>query len=271
MWIRRLVGQNLLQWLVVVAMGLLAWPALAKPDPGSSIADEAAVLFKQGKYLAAAELFERSFALNPRKLVRLRNAGRAYEEAGRLEYACLIFERYLQQAPISPEKIEVKQRLERLRRLLDLVPQSKPDVSPAGPAVDAKVPDQLPVSLSVPVQGGVVEEAGEDSRTLPWLAVAAGAAVFVGGAGWGVATELHAAEVEDSAASKGSDYPGGFAKLEADRAEVRSNRGYSWGTAGLGAAILGGGIYWVLQTRSAEKAVLAPAADGRGLVVAWRF
>lgn len=256
---------------IVLAMALLAGPAQAKPDPGKAIADEAAMLFKERKFLEAAELFERSFALNPRKLVRLRNAGRAYEEAGRLEYACLIFERYLQQAPISAEKIEVKQRLARLHRLLELVPQPKAGGQPDGSAEEAKVPDKLPVSLSVPLEGGIAEEAGDDPQTLPWLVVASGAAIFLGGATWATVTELSASDVESKAAKLGSEYPGGFAKLEADRDDVRSARVLSWGTVGLGAAVLGGGLIWAWLPRSAEKAVLAPAANGRGLVLAWRF
>ena len=271
---RQLWLRPLRRWLclaVVLGLALLAGPALAKPDAGKAIADDAAVRFKEGKFLEAAELFERSFALNPRKLVRLRNAGRAYEEAGRLEYACLIFERYLQQAPVSAEKVEVKQRLERLRRLLELVPQSKPETGGDAVSPEGKVPDKLPVSLSIPLEGSLAEEAAEEGRPLPWVALAVGAAVLAGGAAWGVVNELDAASIEDNATTLGSEYPGGFPKLEADRQDVRTSRYLAWSTAGVGAAVVGGSLLWALLPRSAERAVLAPAPDGRGLVVAWRF
>jgi hypothetical protein len=42
--------------------------AAPKADAGKALADEAAALFKQGHYLQAAELFERSFALAPRQV-----------------------------------------------------------------------------------------------------------------------------------------------------------------------------------------------------------
>ena len=257
--------------MAVLAMALMASPAQAKTDPGKLIADEAAVRFKEGKYLEAAELFERSFALNPRKLVRLRNAGRAYEEAGRLEYACLIFERYLQQAPISAEKVEVKQRLERLHRLMDLAVQPGANGSGEGPARAAKIPEALPVSLSVPVDASATEEPSDDTRILPWATAASGAALLLGGAVWGIAAELQASEVESTAARLGSDYPGGFKQLESEREGYRSSRALAWGTAGLGAAIATAGLVWAWLPRTAEKAVLAPAANGQGLVVAWRF
>lgn len=246
-----------------VALAALApAPLQAKPDAGKVIADEAAGHFKAGRYLQAAELFERSFALQPGKLVRLRNAGRAYEEAGRLEYACLIFERYLQLAPPSKESAEVRQRLTRLREQLALTAAARPEGAAAASPGGEREPEQLPVSLRVPSAVVSAEGTAEEPRTAAWATVGVGAALLLGGGGWAAANEARAAAIEQDAAELGSAYDGGLTNLKADRQAVRSGRWMAWGTAGVGAALIGGGLAWALAPRFAERAVIAPSADG---------
>jgi tetratricopeptide (TPR) repeat protein len=259
-------ARNLAQWLMIGAMAtavLAPRPLLAKPDAGKTIADEAAGHFKAGRFLQAAEMFERSFALNPSKLVRLRNAGRAYEEAGKLEYACLIFERYLQLAPQSQESAEVKQRLVRLREQLALSPPAKTDPAAAASPRADQVPEKIPVSLSVPTAGATAEADRSEPRTAAWATAGIGATLLLGGVGWAAANESKASDIEANAASQGSDYSGGIGQLRADREDVRSARLLSWGTAGLGAALVGGGLAWALWPKT------APTRDG--LLLAIRF
>lgn len=261
---------RLARWLVLLALAaapLPPQPAWAKPDAGKVIADEAAGHFKAGRFLQAAEMFERSFALNPSKLVRLRNAGRAYEEAGKLEYACLIFERYLQLAPASAEAAEVKQRLVRLREQLALTPPARAEgASAAGPSADRE-PDKLPVSLSLPAATASAQSDREEPRVAAWATSGVGVALLLAGAGWAAANESTAAEIEDQAARYGSAYAGGLSQLRDDRAQVRTARWLSLGTAGVGAALIGGGLAWALWPKSAERAVLLPSRDGLTLAV----
>lgn len=267
-----MILRNLTQWLMICAMTsavLAPRPLLAKPDAGKIIADEAAGHFKAGRFLQAAEMFERSFALNPSKFVRLRNAGRAYEEAGKLEYACLIFERYLQLAPQSPETAEVKQRLGRLREQLALTPPAKADPAAAGPPRADQVPEKIPVSLSVPTAGASAEADRSEPRTAAWATAGIGAALLLAGAGWAAANESKASDVEANAASQGSAYSGGLGQLRSDREDVRNARLLSWGAAGLGAALVGGGLAWALWPKAAERAVIAPSRDG--LLLAIKF
>lgn len=266
-----MILRNFAQWLMIctITSAVLApRPLLAKPDAGKTIADEAAGHFKAGRFLQAAEMFERSFALNPSKLVRLRNAGRAYEEAGKLEYACLIFERYLQLAPQSAESAEVKQRLGRLREQLALTPPAKSEAA-AGPPRAEQVPEKIPVSLSVPTAGASAEADRSEPRTAAWATAGIGATLLLAGAGWAASNESKAADIEANAASQGSTYSGGLSQLRSDRDDVRSARLLSWGTAGLGAALVGGGLAWALWPKTSERAVVAPTRDG--LLLAIKF
>lgn len=243
-------------------VGHCAWAA--KPDAGKPLSDEAAALFKDGKFLQAAELFERAFALSPDKLVRLRNAGRAYEEAGRLEYARLLFDRYLQQAPPGPERQEV---VERVAKLDQRIAAAKADAARAEAARSA------PVGPSAePTPAALAEAAQPPARTLAWTAVAAGAAVAAGGVGW-VAYVVQKHDLVEAAAGRGEyDYPqGGLAKLKSDRQAVSVNRALAWSTVGVGAAAALLGSLWAMWPDAPPRVAVIPWSSGGGASLALRF
>jgi tetratricopeptide (TPR) repeat protein len=236
-------------WMVAcMAMAPLTVAAAESPrsdtktDAGKALADEAAGLFKAGQYRQAAELFERSFALSPDKLVRLRNAGRAWEEAGRRDYACLVFDRYLAQAADGPEKTEVAQRVARLRQ-----PAA---ASPAG---------GLPTATSPAVNAAATEPAVAARDVRPWAVMGAGVVAVAGGVVW-LTRVADAADQVDRAERSGQ-----YGYL----AVVDRNRSAAWVTVGVGAAAVAAATVWHLWPRA--TVAIAPWTADAGATVAWRF
>lgn len=249
---------------IALAIGGPAQAASPKRDDGKPLADEAAARFKEGKFAEAAELFERSFALSPDKLVRLRNAGRAYEEAGKLEAAKVAFERYVTQAPEGPEKQEVRERLQRIEAVLKVKADAEAEARMRAEASQQTAP---PADRK-PLEGGQVlaAEVEPRSRWVPWTVAATGVAL----AGAGVVWALDVAEAQDRFDSGNYDYPGGQTKRENDASTLDMNRGLAYTCVGLGAAAALAGTVWALWPEpQAGSVTFLPAR--RGLALAYRF
>lgn len=274
--------------LLTVLPGLaLSGPvALAAPraDAGKALADEAAALFKAKEYLRAAELFERSFALSPDRLVRLRNAGRAYEEAGRLDNARLVFERYLALAPPSAERDEVAKRLVRIQAALveqrrrELAAEGSSDAKgagkasdetePAAPAPDTAKSDETAAPAKSAKPSGPERTVHVDrlkTPKLPWALIGAGAVLTGLGIGW----QINAVSAQDelNAQSRAGLYdgPGGRSAFDTQQGEIRTAEQAAWTMIGVGtAAALAGGI-WLWRERHKEPSVTLWPAVGTGV------
>ncbi len=254
--------------LVVIALLGLAGPlptlAARRADPGKNLSDKAATLFKEGNFLQAAELFERAFALSPDKLVRLRNAGRAYEEAGRLEYARLVFQRYVQLAPEGPDKAEVRERVSKLdERLKPPEPNPLPKAVPGPPPMARTSQHDVALQKTAPPQR---------DRTLAWTLTGTGGVAMLGGIGWLVAVGSAQSRMDADVDQKHYDYPGGADKRTRDDSTLTTHRALAWTTLGLGAVALGYGLYDMFRSEPTPLALvpwLAP--DEAGLVAAARF
>jgi len=255
--------------------------AAPRADAGKALADEAAALFKAKEFLRAAELFERSFALSPDKLVRLRNAGRAYEEAGRLDNARLVFERYLALAPPSAERDEVVKRLVRIQAAL--VEQRRKELAAEGssdaksgaksagesePAAPAKVAtgSAAPAAKSAKATDPERTVRADRLKTpkLPWALIGAGAVLTGLGIGW----QINAVSAQDelNAQSRAGLYdgPGGRTAFDTQQGEIRTAEQAAWTMIGLGtAAALAGGI-WLWRERRTEPSVTLWPAVGSG-------
>ncbi|MFZ4578046.1 MAG: hypothetical protein ACOYOB_06560 [Myxococcota bacterium] len=263
---------------IVVAPVFAARPALAEKsvqDLGKELADEAAALFKEGKFLQAAELFERAFSLNPEKLVRLRNAGRAFEEAGRLEHARYLFERYLELAAPGPERDEVVHRLTQLKARLEAA--AAPAPAPAPPPAPVVAPAPAPaaaVAAPPPVDAVAARSADAPSRAPAWATAATGVAAAVVGTAWlmQVGSAQEALDADEAAGKY--VYPGGSDKAAKDRDVISTNRWGAYGTLGLGAAALVAGLTWAVWPQPARSAVAVlpwGGPDSAGMVAAVRF
>ena len=122
-----------------------------------------------------------AYALGTDKFVRLRNAGRAWEEAGKLEYARTQFQRYLDKVPSGPDHDEVAQRLTRLEARL--AEQKAAPVAPAAVAVAApqrEVTSQPAVEATAPL-AQVEATAQPSGKWLAWTLVGGGGALVAGG------------------------------------------------------------------------------------------
>lgn len=260
--------------------------AAEKKDLGKQLADEATVLFKEGKFLQAAELFERAFALNPEKLVRLRNAGRAFEEAGKLEYAKLLFERYLQQAPDGPEKDEVRQRVAHIDELLAAQrrapeggtgPAKKADNSDKG-AADRKdaaadaITDRPAAGPGAPI--GVDRSAEPQTRWHAYGIAVAGAAAVLGGIYWRGQVATAETQMNRDIAAGYYDYfpPAGDKKMQQDTKTLDLNRNLANATLAVGGLAAAGGLLWALWPADAPAKIAAvPVGDGALLSLAATF
>lgn len=255
--------------------------AAGRTDTGKALADEAAGLFKAGKYLQAAELFERSFALSPDKLVRLRNAGRAYEEAGRLDNARLVFERYLALAPASPEREEVAARLARVQEAL--AAQRRGEAAPAAPAAskpaEASAPSPAPATpvtpTPVPLERPAAPAASDRAPTigarrlstpkLPWALMGGGVVVAGLGVGWQL--YVMSAQNQLNAQSRAGLYdgPNGQSAYAVQQDEIHNAERAAWTLIGVGSAAALAGGYLLWRQRATEPRVTVWPALGGGM------
>lgn len=246
---------------------LAAARADAKADPGKTLADEAAALFKDGKYLQAAELFERAFALAPDRIVRLRNAGRAFEEAGRLEHARHLFQRYVELAKPGTDRSEVRERLARLEARLAA---TKAPVAAETPAKVADTPRSAAetAAASPGVSATTTPGSPPPVRYAAWGVAAAGAGLAASGFLWLGAVANAQARFDADVAAHRYTYPGGGKKRGEDESTLATNETVAWTLLATGTAALAGGLVWAFWPREAAVAVLPTE---RGALLAVRF
>jgi tetratricopeptide (TPR) repeat protein len=251
------------RFLVLAALWATPVHAAGPHDAGKALSDQAAASFKDRHFLQAAELFERAYALAPDKLVRLRNAGRAYEEAGRLEYARLVFQRYLQLAPEGPDKAEVQVRVTKLDEKL-----KPPPVNP----LPGPVPGP-PAATQIGMHDVRLHKAEPPPpRVLGWTLTSSGGLALAGGIAWLLAVGRAQDRLDTDVAAHHYDYPGGDTKRTADEATVSTQRALAWTTLGVGAAALGYGVYEVLRSEPVPVAVQPWIQPGQaGVLVTARF
>ena len=234
---------------------------LAAPpkDLGKAIADDAAVAFKEQRFAEAAEMFEKAYALGNDKIVRLRNAGRAWEEAGKLEYARTQFQKYLDKVKSGPDHDEVTERLAKLeaRIAASITPKPEPIATPQ--PEPAHVP-ALPTIL--PAQPTVTQPQEHESKWLAWTLVGAGMGMIAGGVAWFVATES-ASNRMTSQQAQGlyTDQ-----KLSDDHSTILRNRIGAAGVVTVGAAGVVAGV--ILATKAPANQVMVTPTMG-GMAIAW--
>lgn len=243
--------------LIFLALWSTSVAFAAKPDMGKEFADQAAVAFKEQHFQQAAELFEKAYALGPEKLVRLRNAGRAWEEAGRLDYAQTQFKKYLDKAKPGTERDEV---IERLRALEARIAAKTPAPTPATPVEAAAPAPAAPVAVApAPVPAVAAEAKPVETVTAPaespskapaWVTLSAGAALVVAGATWIVLTQVAAAKVTEGQ-NAGTYSP---EKLARDESVLTQNRAVGASLLGVGAAGFVVGAIWLARQPAGTSA-----------------
>ena len=259
-------------WLCAVLLlgsSSVAWTAPRK-DEGKELADEAAERFKSQLFVEAAELFERAYALNPEKVVRLRNAGRAWEEAGRLDQARHLFRRYVELVPEGADRNEVRLRLARIEARL----APPPEPAPAAKVVEepALAQQTMPTVTQAP--------RAEPLRPAAWTLTGAGVATLGVGIGWilyvGTLDRRYQSDVSTGAYQYAtpSRPDAGPDKASVDRKTLDLNKSIAWAVTGMGAAATACGLVWALWPHAKQPPVaLAPwTSHGEvGLQAAMRF
>jgi tetratricopeptide (TPR) repeat protein len=268
---------------LLMTLGCLALPRTADASrmtrKAAKLSDEAGKLFKAERYREAAERFEQAYALDPRKLIRLRNAGRAYEEAGMGERALHVFERYVPLVDDAKLKADAEARIKRLQgelaaekaktRSAEVVPARAAEPAEGAPSrdPDPAVP-KTATSAAVGADATATARASARASALPaWMTAGGGLLATGAGVAWLVAAQRAGAQIDDDHAAGLYGYEGGADKRAEDRATVRRHRVGAWTTVGLGAAALAGGVVWALLPEPEAKNeraawVIVPMADG---------
>lgn len=291
-------------WILpVLVMGLAGVVTAAQAAPSAAIqrraknmSDKAAHLFAIKAYLQAAELFEQSYSLDPDKLVRLRNAGRAFEEAGRDDRALHCFLRYteLEQDPKlladASERIDRIKRAQRAARQARIAPTpTRPGAGPpgAGPPADgppaAGQPADGPPAAAAeadphaegPGASAVhdapgAELAAANGGAMPWVVGGAGVAVLATGVVWLLMTEAAADTLDEDDAAGLYNYADGANERDSDKAVIDRNRIVSWSLVGAGAVAVGAATWLALRSDEATAALHIDPLRRR-VGVAWRF
>lgn len=251
-----------------VGIGLVAWLAASAPcgawaqeedahavsglDEGraASLDAEARALFDAGntayhagRFDAALEYFQRSYALSQRPEL-LYNVASAAERARQDRVALEAYERYVELAPAAPQHTMARNRIEFLRRQLEAEATPPAEESPA--SEPARSPAEA-LSLS----GGGDADAG------PWIVIAVGGAAAIAGAVLLGLGAVDRATVENPPA--GARWADSMAAYE---------RGPALETAGaillpLGGAAIVAGIIWAVAGAGGESpAALRPRGLG---------
>jgi hypothetical protein len=229
---------------VAAATAVVVSFALAQPVDAASrelqrqakqMADTAAKLFAKKEYREAAKLFEQAYALDNGKAVRLRNAGRAFEEFGDKGNALRCFEVFIKHDVGKKFLTDANTRIKKLRDAG--VKPTRADGSPLEPV--APKPALKPVVKPKPAVAKLEQSA--TSRGGPnWMVTGAGAVVLATGAGWLVMTLGAESETENSGKY---DYEGGSAKLADDQAVISTNKTVAYALIGAGALTAAAGVF----------------------------
>jgi tetratricopeptide (TPR) repeat protein len=253
------VGWTCAFCVIAAALVVPASRALAAPRaPAASRAERAAsrvdpvdeeararfeagrLAFEAGRFADALADFSRAYALSQRPQL-LFNMGASCARLGQREQALAHFERYRNELPTAPNRVEVDARIAELSAAL---------AAERARAAQARIPKPAPTQLERP-----------PPPRWPWLLVGGGAAITAGGAALlGLALEAKAKVEHPASGSSWRD-------VEDDHAHVKP-----WSTAGsillgVGAVTLASGLILRLKTKRAHEPRAGADLALRGLRV----
>ncbi len=255
------VGRFVLLLFLISASTAMAAPGQAILRQAKDMSDQAARHFAHKEYLQAAELFEQAYALDHNKLIRLRNAGRAFEEAGRDERALHCFLRYLELGQDAQLLGGGPGRSVRVRAAI---------ASKKASEKAAANPKQAPVAVAHAVTA--TDDAVEGRPAGMVLVGGGGLALLAAGLIWAVATESAAGGVDQDEEQGHYNYAGGDGKLSEDRSTIGTNRVASWSIVGLGTtAMVTATWLWLRESEATPAAWPQMSVGGQSVRFAWRF
>ncbi len=201
-----------------------------------------------GRYQEAEQRYADAWRLWPGEPLYLYNAARAAERAGRLEAAERMYSLYLDKAPAGQAEI-AKARF----HLAEIKANRKHAGAPTGPGhASSAGSGRGTAGLAILITGGVI---------------AAGGGLLLGSAA-SDQTDLDTRLSQRNAqgAIVGISHTDALAKQNA----INTSKYVGWGMVG-GGALAGVTGAILMATAPSSRVAIAPALDGRGVQLAWRF
>lgn len=188
--------------------------ASSNADEAFKLFEQSEKLYREGKFLEAAELLDRAYTLDPEPTL-LFNRARALESAGDLEAAVSVYTLYLEKNPKAGDRLTIERRVETMRgQIAERAELQRLREEEAKrrerERVAAKKLEVAPPSVVAPP---VVVEPARSSNAAPWIVAGVGAAGVIAGTVLGVIAsgkknsadeepvQLRASELADSAGS----------------------------------------------------------------------
>lgn len=186
--------------------------ASSNADEAFKLFEQSEKLYREGKFLEAADLLDRAYTLDPEPTL-LFNRARALESAGELEEAVAVYTLYLEKNPKAGDRLTVERRVETMRgqiaerRELQRLREEEARRRESERAASKKLEAAPPPLVAPPV----VVEPANDRSAAPWIVAGAGVAGVIAGTVLGVLAsgkkssadeepvQLRAAELADSA------------------------------------------------------------------------
>lgn len=292
-----------------VAATVAVVPAVAAPTAASraraaeKLAATARIVYDQGQFLAAAELYRKAYSIDPAQHDYLYGIGRAEQKAGRLAQARVALEQLLAIIPADdPLATRARKALDEIAVLSagpadsvhkpgnaqakperpaaqepHAIPaqeasarQARPEADPGNQAIAAVPPPVAPTPSQLSTVARVAEsDASTQSRSLAYSAFGAAAVGLACAVGFGIAA-LQADATADAFRKPGTDLfdPARISEDDARGRIADINGKRQFALAGAGVAALGGVVGMLLWPRAAPASV---ATGGSQFWVAWRF
>ncbi len=250
----------------MMAVGLAAAaPARADDAAAARARFEVGVrAFAAKDYAAAIRAFTESHRLYPTPSSSF-NLAQSYERSGDLKQAALMYRRYLREAPLAADRVQVRQHLAELERRTGPLPSEPGEAGgPLPPAGSSATRLEATPGGGAGAPGRVGEGAAPPPRRLRWTWVAAGATVALVGA----ATTMSTLFVlrRDSMRSGCGSTPTGCSPGDVSGLEDRGlAANVLWGVSAA-AAIATGVTLWLELRRPGRRVTVAPHPGGLALL-----
>jgi hypothetical protein len=234
--------------------------AIAQSPPGAHAADPAEArrlfdegksLYREGRYLDAADRLTRAFDLDPDPTL-LYDAARALERGGDDAGALAKYRPYVDADVEGHDRAPAEQRIGALARTHEQHARAERRPTQLRPAPIVPKDER-------PQPSPRIEKSG--SSPVPWIVAGLGLA----GVGAGAALGLIAKNVSSTAANDPVQLSSSRTKDDSERYALCANVAFA-----AGGALAAIGIVWGLFARGSETDV-APSASGRGWAVSGRF
>jgi tetratricopeptide (TPR) repeat protein len=262
-----------ISWVVLAVLANAALADSKQAQRAKRHLTKATQAYQAGRYQEAIKEFTVAYSLDPQPQL-LFALGKINVQLGKCDAAIPFFEKYLETKPGEAETTAANEALAACGKAKVEEPEIEMDAAktePAGPPASQAVDDSdLPPGITSPPpkpkpvavqQTATVAGNGQHS----WYTEPVGMALVGGGAvaliGGGVLYQLARGKLDDAAQTPGYENAIGLVD------DAHRLRTYSLVSAGVGVALLGGGVYYYLRVRGGREARVTALAAPHGAVV----